>query len=204
MSIGSVDNNILSSNPYDRTENRQNQFVGAADKTKEITQTESIQSGTPEGPNDEFIKTGDKPESSAGIYRYERDENGKQIIVFDRPDSSLKSDMEIEEGQEMNDELSEAAEGLDENAGQPKKSNESEESGSSDGAMKCTVNTDKVDAEIKKLKEEKKQIQQKLKNFHGNDEKHKELEKRLSEIDSELRIKDNDAYRKQNATTTYE
>lgn len=66
----------------------------------------------------------------------------------------------------------------------------------------CTTNTDKVDAEIKKLKEEKKQILQQLRKADGDAERQAELEKRLAQLDAELQVKDNDTYRKQHATHT--
>ena len=66
----------------------------------------------------------------------------------------------------------------------------------------CTTNTDKVDAEIKKLKEEKKQILQQLRKADGDAERQAELEKRLAQLDAELLAKDNDTYRKQHATHT--
>ena len=55
---------------------------------------------------------------------------------------------------------------------------------------------------IKKLKEEKKQIQQELKNASDDEDKHKDLERRLSQVKAELNTKDNDGYRKQNSTYT--
>lgn len=67
-----------------------------------------------------------------------------------------------------------------------------------------TTNTDKVDNEIKKLKEERKQILQELRKAGGDTEKQVDLQKRLSQLDAELQAKDNDAYRKQHATHTTE
>ena len=206
MAIGSVDASTLSSRLYaDRTDSAQTQNVSAADKAKEAAQTESAaQTGGSDVSHDEFIKSADKPEASAGTYRYEMDENGKQVITFDRPDSSSKSEaVEEENNQEKDDTQSKEAEGSAAQSGKPAKSGGPQKSGGSQGETKCTVNTDKVDAEIKKLKEEKKQIEQKLKNLQGNEEKRKELETRLNEINTELSIKDSDAYRKQNASTTY-
>lgn len=66
----------------------------------------------------------------------------------------------------------------------------------------CTTNTDKVDAEIKRLKEEKKQILQQLRKADGDAERQAALEKRLAQLEAELQLKDNDAYRKQHATHT--
>ena len=58
------------------------------------------------------------------------------------------------------------------------------------------------EAEIKKLKEEKKQILQQLRKADGDAERQAELEKRLAQLDAELQVKDNDTYRKQHATHT--
>lgn len=70
----------------------------------------------------------------------------------------------------------------------------------SDGAKKCTGNTDKVDREIKKLKEKKEQLEQQIRMAAGDEEKVRDLEKALAQIESELSQKDNDAYRRQHAS----
>ncbi len=59
--------------------------------------------------------------------------------------------------------------------------------------------TDKVDREIKKLKEQRQQLKQQITVASGDEEKVKELEKKLSRIEGELSQKDNDTYRRQNA-----
>lgn len=69
-------------------------------------------------------------------------------------------------------------------------------------AEKCTTNTDKVDREIQKLKEEKKQLEQQIK-AAGDEEQVKALEKRLAQVESALKQKDNDGYRRQNAVVDY-
>ena len=54
--------------------------------------------------------------------------------------------------------------------------------------------TDKVDAEIQKLKVKKAQLEQKISSAQNPDA---DLQKQLAQIENELRQKDNDAYRKQ-------
>lgn len=61
---------------------------------------------------------------------------------------------------------------------------------------KCTGNTDKVEQEIRKLKEEKKQLEQKL-HTASDSKKVKELEQQLAKVEQELQQKDNDTYRRQ-------
>lgn len=65
---------------------------------------------------------------------------------------------------------------------------------------KCTVNTDRVDMEIKKLKEKRQQLEQQLTSASGDERKVKELEKKLAQVENELSRKDNDTYRRQNAS----
>lgn len=68
-----------------------------------------------------------------------------------------------------------------------------------DDPGKCTANTDKVDREIEKLKEQKRQLEQQIEAASGEEEKVRELEKKLSRIEGELSRKDNDTYRRQKA-----
>ena len=63
----------------------------------------------------------------------------------------------------------------------------------------CTVNTDKADREIEKLKEKKEQLEQQINSASGDEGKVRELEKKLAAVEKELAQKDNDAYRRQNA-----
>lgn len=189
MLIGSVDNNISHQNPYvNKVESQRNQPVNA-DKTDGASKAEPLK--TLSEPHDEYIPSGDNPKSS-GIYRFVNDETGKQKIVFDRPASAEKSGEQPEVSAEPNADNE-----------QPKNVDGSKESDDKEETS-CTVNTDKVDREIKQLKEEKKQIEQEIKSNQNNEDKRKELEKQLSQVESELSAKDNDAYRKQNATYTYD
>jgi hypothetical protein len=59
-----------------------------------------------------------------------------------------------------------------------------------------TISTDKVDAEIKLLKNKKAQLEQKISTSQGDNA---DLQKQLAHIDNELRQKDNDTYRKQHS-----
>lgn len=60
---------------------------------------------------------------------------------------------------------------------------------------KCTGNTDRVDREIEKLKKRRDELK---KQIHSEKDgmKIKELEKKLSQVERELKQKDNDAYRR--------
>ena len=64
---------------------------------------------------------------------------------------------------------------------------------------KCVGNTDKVDREIEKLKEKQQWLEQQIQTVAGDEQKVRELQKKLAQVEAELRQKDNDTYRRQNA-----
>ncbi len=66
-------------------------------------------------------------------------------------------------------------------------------------AERCTTNTDKVDGEIKQLKEKQRRLEQQIRSASGDKKKARELEKKLEQVQSELSRKNNDTYRRQNA-----
>lgn len=66
---------------------------------------------------------------------------------------------------------------------------------------KCTGNTDAVDREIKRLKEKKGKLEAKL-DRETDEAKREALERQLAQVESELRQKDNDAYRRRHAVFT--
>ena len=121
---------------------------------------------------DEYISSEQSGSRPSGLYHMGKDENGNPKVLYD----DLKK-----------------ASGAD------KKEQSKAGTDSSKDAEKCTTNTDRVDREIKKLKEQKRQLEQQIKATSGDEEKIQELEKKLSQIESELSQKDNDTYRRQNA-----
>lgn len=197
MSIGAVGNNISRQNPYaNKLEAGQNRPVNVTDKADGTSKAE--QSRPLALPRDEYIPSDGKSEKTPGIYRLEADENGNKRIAFDRPDSAEKSKRaDAMEGKEHAGESPVAASDPNEDGVKPEKSGDKGE------AKSCTVNTDKVDAEIKQLKEQKQQIEQQLNSVRDDEEKRKDLEQRLSQVETELSAKDNDGYRKQHAMYTY-
>ena len=67
----------------------------------------------------------------------------------------------------------------------------------SEKSESTTINTDKVDREIEKLKEKKARLEQEL--HTAEESRKKEIEKELQQIEMELMQKDNDTYRLQGA-----
>lgn len=200
MLIGAVNNTISQQNLYaNRAED--NQKADAIDKAEDVSKTGSQKPlGALNEPRDEYIPSGDKPNETPGIYRMEKDENGQPKIVFDRPDSPEKSEQSAASEKKEPDIAS--PEVAPKQSEPEDKSQAPEKADDKKADMKCTVDTGNVDREIKKLKEEKKQIQQELKNASDDEDKHKDLERRLSQVKAELNTKDNDGYRKQNSTYT--
>lgn len=94
--------------------------------------------------------------------------------------------------------------GQDEN-GNPKviyddpKKTEKKESTPAKKSEECTTNIDKVDRKIEKLKEEKQQLEQQIRDTPDDTKKVNELKKKLVSIEAELSKKDNDTYRRQNS-----
>lgn len=66
---------------------------------------------------------------------------------------------------------------------------------------KVIGSTDKVDMEIKQLKNKKAQLEQQLKTVSEDTEKAAEIKKKIMEVESELKRKDNNTYRKQHMET---
>ena len=84
-----------------------------------------------------------------------------------------------------------------------KKKSDSEESvtgGDKTKSESTTINTDRVDAEIEKLKRRKAEIEQDLKT--SGDEEKERLEAELHMVEAELVQKDNDTYRRQKSVVS--
>lgn len=130
---------------------------------------------------DTFEKSEETASSNpSGIYRVEEDENGGLKISFEKP---IKTDRGA---------------GQDAKAQDAEKADEAQEP----EIMRCTVNTDQVDAEIKNLQQKKQEIARQIKG-EENPDKRRKLEEQLATIGSQLQAKDNDGYRKQHASFTY-
>ena len=157
-----------------------------AEKAKEAEKAaEEKNSGRLSEPKDEYIsseKSGQKP---TGLYRVGQDENGNRKIFFDDPKAGH-------------------ANGKDERSEESEDEEVPRVSGDSQGkpAEKCVTNTDKVDREIKKLKEKKQQLEQQIQSASEDEKKIRELEKKLVQVENELSQKDNDTYRRQNASVS--
>ncbi len=168
---------------------KEKQAAERAEKAKEAEKVEKAaeekNAGKMSEPRDEYIsseKSGQKP---TGLYRVGQDENGNRKLFFDDPKAGHANG--------RGDRSEESENGKAPKAG-----------GDSQGkpAEKCVTNTDKVDREIKKLKEKKQQLEQQIQSASGDEKKIRELEKKLAQVENELSQKDNDTYRRQNASVS--
>lgn len=165
----------VSSNYKDYKNDYLERLQESKEKTKEVGKEQGTgnKSESIPIPKDEYISSEQSGRKPSGLYHMGKDENGNPKVMYDDPKK---------------------AGGVDKK-GQPKVGADSP----GEDEEKCTMNTDKVDREIKKLKEQKQQLEQKIKAASGDEEKVKELEKKLSQIEGALSQKDNDTYRRQNA-----
>ena len=157
------------------------QTAKAAERAEEATKSkEKDKSEIILAPKDEYIsseKSGKKP---SGLYHMGQDENGNLKIIFDTPQKTGEAENEQPQGIKLK--------GVPDN----------------DRVQVTIGNMDKVKNEIKKLKEEKKPLEQQLKMAAGNEQKTKELETKLAQVEAELSVKDTAEYKIQHAEYTTE
>ncbi len=110
---------------------------------------------------------------TAGVYAFSRDDQGNPVIKFD--DASKEGSQETP-------------------------STDSQDS-SKPQMVKTTVNTDAVEREIEKLKKSFSETKQRLASASNPREK-EVLEHKLSQLEAELKQKDNDTYRRQHMQIT--
>lgn len=182
--IQAVQNNSMPQNPQKTDHLQKLQSVNTVSNAQDRAKTEE-QQNVAKPRYDEYIKSNNTATDSTGIYRLAKDKQGNARILYDSPNQQNKAVDGAENNQSNNP------------AGGP--------DGAKDGKtiMKSTVNTDKVDAEIKRLKEKKQELEQQIQQAAGDSDKVQRLRQRLSDIENELRVKDNDNYRKQHASYTY-
>ena len=168
------------------------QAVLRTEKAREAEKaTEGKSSGKLSEPKDEYISSEKSEKKPTGLYRLGQDEKGSRKIFFDGPKAVHEKALPADKEESLKGGEDRPGEG--EGGKGPKVSEDSQRK----PAENCVANTDKVDREIKKLKEEKQQLEQQIRSASGDETKIRELEKKLARIENELSQKDNDAYRKQ-------
>ena len=135
---------------------------------------------------DEYIP--EEPQEPSGRYWMGRDEDGQPKIFFDDPERAADAPKQPEDAPEAEE---------PKQAGQGAKGPE----GKKDKEEVWEGNTDKVDREIEKLKKKQQELEQRL-NTETDEAKIKDLEHQLAQVEQELKQKDSDTYRRQNAAYT--
>ena len=147
---------------------------------------EESQGRQPKPVMDEYVP--EEPREPSGRYWVGKDEDGQPKIYFDdrsRAEDAAKQPEGTPEAEEPDP------------AGQGAKGPE----GKKDKGETWECNTDKVDREIEKLKKQQQELEQRL-NTETDAAKIKALERQLAQVEQELKQKDNDTYRRQNAVYT--
>lgn len=145
---------------------------------------------------DEYVP--EEPREPTGRYWMGRDGDGRPTIYFDDPECAANAPEGPKNaaGAERPDtDAPEAAEPekADKHAGGPEKGGKKE--------GRCVADTGKVDREIERLKKRRRELEQRL-NAETDETKIRELERQLTQVEQELREKDNDAYRKRHCSFT--
>lgn len=160
---------------------KEKQAALRAEKAKEAAEEKG--SGKLSEPQDVYIRSEKSGKEPVGLYRIGQDENGGRKIFFEDPDKADRADGKEEPKAEKADGKKPKVDG--DSQGKP--------------AEVCIGNTDKVDREIEKLKEKKRELEQQIRSASGDERKIQELEKKLAQVEQELSQKDNDTYRKQHS-----
>ena len=155
------------------------------DKETEKTQNESKASDQSIAIQDEYISSAKSNAKPDGLYHLGRDENGNRKVYFNDPKKAENKQSQTKRDKAQDDPQPKAT------SASPEKTDE-----------KCTTNTDKVDREIKKLKNKQQQLEQQIRMASGDEQKVKKLQKELSQVENELSQKDNDTYRRQHASVS--
>jgi|GEM_PF-2484135 len=190
MLILPVSNN-MSYDPYEKNLGKEKEQSVDIGRQVDIA-IEKFSPSVSSEPSYEYVNDKDGSDVSTGVYKIEHNEDGKLRVVLKDPASDGKAvlvDGTKDSGRGNDTDVKTAV------AASKKTKRKTKE---------CTVNTDRVDAEIKKLKGQKRQIEQEIKNASNDEEKIAELKIHLANIVTELRMKDNDSYRKQNASYSYD
>lgn len=158
----------------------------SASKVQQPEKQEKIPSPS---AKDEYLPE-EKTEPS-GRYWMGKDEAGQPKIYFDDPvksvDAAPESDNAPDTAQKSDNPSDETP---DNNVKGSQNKNADKK------VERCVGSTDKVDREIERLKKKRATLEQQL-SAETEEGKIKQLEQQLTQVESELRRKDNDTYRRQ-------
>ena len=158
--------------------------AGVREPPKVQRPEEKAQDRPPEPAADKYVP--EEKREPWGRYWVGRDEDGRPKVYFDDPEGPG-------DAPEGTDGISAGA--LERGGG----AEGSERKAAGTKSERCTGDTGQVDREIEKLKKRRAELERRL-SAETDEAKLRELEKELAQVESELRRKDNDAYRRRHAT----
>ena len=166
--------------------------AGKALGASEVPKSEEESQGRRRNPvMDEYVP--EEPQEPSGRYWIGKDEDGQPKIYFDDRPRAADAPKQPEDAPAAKKPDADAPEESDP-TGQGAKGPEGKKD--KDETWEC--NTDKVDREIEKLKKKQQELERRL-GTETDEAKIKDLERQLSQVEQELRQKDNDTYRRQHA-----
>lgn len=168
--------------------------VREAERAREARPASPAAPGPLKPDRDEYVPEGEKKRESYGRYWLGKDEDGGPKICFDDPEAAEDAPASPEAAGTPKAEDPEK----DEEPKAPGKAAPPDKSGKEE---KCRGSTDAVDREIKRLREKKERLEAEL-DRETDGTKREALERRLAQVENELRQKDNDAYRRQHTVFT--
>lgn len=175
-----------------------------SERTGSEKSTPAAASPSPTPRMDEYLPG--KESDAPGLYRIIPDEDGLRSIAFDsisqtginRTGEGTHSgpaggDDEI--SGEMNREIRENGKKAALDAPDAPKDPDAEQP----EEETCITDTDKVDAEIRRLREKLEKLQQQLSGAGNQPQEQRRLEQQIAQVQQELQAKDTDSYRRQQA-----
>ncbi len=151
-----------------------------AQRPEEKTQGSPIPSA-----RDEYVP--EEKQGPTGRYWLGRDEDGQPKVYFDDPERAAGAPEKEEKRPNA------GSPDQDRKAAAPEK-----KAAGGKKAEICRGSTDKVDREIEKLKKKREELERQI-DLETDETKIRELERKLAQVEGELRRKDTDAYRRQHA-----
>lgn len=174
-------NNIIQNKNYSTQELYNQKYQNKINDTTKIENQKVLENNSSAPNTDKYIHKDDPV--YPGIYHLTKDENGSPKVIFDNFTQKNSDEDTKENSSSDNKKIS-------------KRSSENKKDDT------VTGNTDKVDREIKNLKKKKAKLEQQISQSSDNPKKQEKLQRQLEKINSELKMKDNDSYRRQHTQYT--
>ncbi|HBU11689.1 MAG TPA: hypothetical protein DEB31_02845 [Clostridiales bacterium] len=177
-----------------------NQYPAA--NVKESSESEEIQpeekeAGLPE--IDQYTETGNQSKESPGLYWLESDEEGNQKVVFTPP--TTQEALRAEAAREP--QITGSGTPKDDDGGDSGQPASDENEKPATYRQTATLDPSEIKAEIARVKERKAALTRELQTAGGDEDRRKDIEAQIQQVEAELAMKDNPEYIKRNAKKTF-